>query len=328
MKQKGFIRLSRGYFEDFLWNEARVYSRAEAWLDLIQMARFEASTEIINGKVIELQRGEIPVSRRFLELRWNWGSTKVSNFLNTLTKSGRINQQQPKGQTVIKLVKYDVYNNTQTTDEPQNKPPTNHRQTTNKPPTNHRQTTNKPPTNQNKEYKELKESKKDVLLEKEPKGGFVSETEDLKSDKSLELQKRKKVAAKKEKFDFRQAMLNEGFDEELTDEWLRIRKKKKAVDSEIAFKLITSQIEKAKLEKNEILKIIVRKQWKGFEAKWLDENKNENERNYNSISNSNTAGGYKKSKKVSAHALLAERLSKSTSRDDHSGTIDAEFEVV
>ncbi|MRN00203.1 hypothetical protein D1Z97_03140 [Riemerella anatipestifer] len=167
-----------------------------------------------------------------------------------------------------------------------------------------------------------------VLLEKEPKGGFVSETEDLKSDKSLELQKRKKVAAKKEKFDFRQAMLNEGFDEELTDEWLRIRKKKKAVDSEIAFKLITSQIEKAKLEKNEILKIIVRKQWKGFEAKWLDENKNENERNYNSISNSNTAGGYKKSKKVSAHALLAERLSKSTSRDDHSGTIDAEFEVV
>lgn len=317
MKHKGFIRLSRGYFEDFLWNEARVYSRAEAWLDLIQMARFEASTEIINGKVIELQRGEIPVSRRFLELRWNWGSTKVSNFLDTLTKSGRINQQQPKGQTIIKLINYDVYNNTQTTDEPQNKPPTNHRQTT-----------NKPPTNQNKEYKELKESKKDVLLEKEPKGGFVSETEDLESDKSLEPQKRKKVAAKKEKFDFRQAMLNEGFNEELTDEWLRIRKKKKAVDSEMAFKLITSQIEKAKLEKNEILKIIVRKQWKGFEAKWLDENKNENERNYNSISNSNTAGGYKKSKKVSAHTLLAERLSKSTSRDDHSGTIDAEFEVV
>ncbi|AEB71644.1 DUF6291 domain-containing protein [Riemerella anatipestifer] len=167
-----------------------------------------------------------------------------------------------------------------------------------------------------------------VLLEKEPKGGFVSDTEDLESDKSIEPQKRKKVAAKKEKFDFRQAMLNEGFDEELIDEWLRIRKKKKAVDSEMAFKLITSQIEKAKLEKNEILKIIVRKQWKGFEAKWLDENKNENERNYNSISNSNTTGGYKKSQKVSAHALLAERLSKSTSRDDHSGTIDAEFEVV
>lgn len=62
---KGFIKLNRGFFDNFLWNEAREYSKAEAWIDLIQSARFEASTEIINGKVIELQKGEIPEAEDF-----------------------------------------------------------------------------------------------------------------------------------------------------------------------------------------------------------------------------------------------------------------------
>lgn len=146
---KGFIKLNRGFFDNFLWNEAREYSKAEAWIDLIQSARFEASTEIINGKVIELQKGEIPASRRFLELRWNWGSSKVSNFLKMLAQSGMINQRQANGQTIISLVKFSVYNDEQTTGKPRSKPTANQRQTS-----------DEPAANQNKEYKELKKEKK------------------------------------------------------------------------------------------------------------------------------------------------------------------------
>ena len=94
MCNQGFIKLSRKYFDNFLWKEPRVYSKAEAWLDLIESARFEASTEIINNRVIEVHRGEIPASRRFLEERWKWGSTKVANFIDILTKKGMINQRQ------------------------------------------------------------------------------------------------------------------------------------------------------------------------------------------------------------------------------------------
>ncbi len=147
-----YIQLDRKYFNNFLWNEERVYSKAEAWLDLIQMARFEASTEFVNGKIIELQRGEIPASRRFLELRWQWGSTKVSNFLKILVSQGMINQKQTNGQTVLSLTKYKDYNKSQTTD---------------KPPTNHEQTTDKPPTNQIKELKKEKELKKNSSVEGE-----------------------------------------------------------------------------------------------------------------------------------------------------------------
>lgn len=188
---EGFIKLNRKYFDNFLWNEPRIYSKAEAWLDLIGSARFEASTEFVNGRVIDIQRGEIPVSRRFLEKRWGWGCTKVTNFLEILTKQGMINQRQYQEQTILILCRYDYYNDIQTSDKPQSKPEakdksyqgvvncsekTNQRQwekqTTlnncntvsyskertsdkplNEPATNQQQTSDKPATNQSKEYK-------------------------------------------------------------------------------------------------------------------------------------------------------------------------------
>lgn len=130
---KGFIKISRSLFENHLWTEEREYSRAEAWIDLIQMARFEAKQEIIQNKVIEVQRGELTASRRFLENRWSWGSSKVSNYLKMLSKLGMINQRTNQGQTIISLVKYSDYNDTQTTNKPQNEPRANHEQTTSKP---------------------------------------------------------------------------------------------------------------------------------------------------------------------------------------------------
>jgi hypothetical protein len=153
MAEKGYIKLNRKFFLNPLWSETRVYSKAEAWIDLIQLARFEASTEIILGKAIDVQRGEIPVSRRFLELRWGWGSTKVSNFLKTLCDLDMINQKQTTGQTIITLLNYDTYNGGQTSRQTTDKPPANQAQ-----PTNQRQTTDKPPANQNKEGEERKEN--------------------------------------------------------------------------------------------------------------------------------------------------------------------------
>lgn len=133
MKEKGYITLNRGFFDNPLWKEERVYSRAEAWLDLIQSARFEANKEIINNKLIEVQRGQLIASRRYLQKRWCWGGTKVSNFLNLLVKEGMINQQTNQGQTTLTLCKYKDYNKPIRKGKPPNEPSANHRQTTDKP---------------------------------------------------------------------------------------------------------------------------------------------------------------------------------------------------
>ena len=70
-------------------------------------------------------------------------------------------------------------------------------------------------------------------------------------------------------FNFRKSMLDYGFNEELVDEWLAVRKKKKAVNSEFALKLFLSQVQITGKDKNEILKIVAEKQWVGFNHAWL-----------------------------------------------------------
>lgn len=125
MTNKGFIKLSRKYFDNPLWKENRTYSRSEAWLDLIGSALIDDLKVFIKGQDIEVQRGEIAASRRFLEKRWGWGSTKVTNFLGYLIKNGMITTRKTNGQTIITLVNYGVYNNY----KPPNKPGTNQRQT-------------------------------------------------------------------------------------------------------------------------------------------------------------------------------------------------------
>ena len=70
-------------------------------------------------------------------------------------------------------------------------------------------------------------------------------------------------------FNFRQAMLSAGFAADLTEDWLKIRKAKKAVNSERAFKIFLEQVQRTGRDKNEILALVVQKQWKGFESSWV-----------------------------------------------------------
>ena len=70
-------------------------------------------------------------------------------------------------------------------------------------------------------------------------------------------------------FDFKKSLLAYGFEKELVDEWMIIRNKKKAVNSEFAYNSFILQVERAGAEKNELLRIIAEKQWAGFNHEWM-----------------------------------------------------------
>jgi hypothetical protein len=78
------------------------------------------------------------------------------------------------------------------------------------------------------------------------------------------------VNEKENKFSFRSALLSLGVDSVLVDEWLKVRKAKKAVNTETAFKALVREIEKSKLTANECIKISVEKSWSGFNSEWVD----------------------------------------------------------
>lgn len=109
---EGYIKLSRKFFSNDMWNEARTFSSCEAWLDLIQSARFEATPrmESIGGREVSYTRGQYPASIRFLSKRWHWTERRVRTFLAFLKRENMITLSQNQGMNIITLVKYNDYN--------------------------------------------------------------------------------------------------------------------------------------------------------------------------------------------------------------------------
>lgn len=74
---------------------------------------------------------------------------------------------------------------------------------------------------------------------------------------------------KPKKFVFKKALLDLGGDEKLVDDWLIVRKNKKASNTETALNGFISQVEKSGLDVNTVLKICVDNSWSGFKQSWL-----------------------------------------------------------
>lgn len=91
------------------------------------------------------------------------------------------------------------------------------------------------------------------------------------------------------KFNFREAMIDYGFDADLTDQWLEVRKAKKGINTQTAFKLFIKELEKRNIPNiNAILEFIISKSWSGFSWAWIDNIIAINKNNYNNDDRINT----------------------------------------
>jgi hypothetical protein len=95
--------------------QERTFSLAEAWLDLIQLARFEARPATIltpNGRQVVIKQGEIHASLRWLSERWGWGRNleRTRKFLDRCIAGNKIEKRSENGETILKLVNYQKYN--------------------------------------------------------------------------------------------------------------------------------------------------------------------------------------------------------------------------
>lgn len=157
MDQFGYVKVSRKMFAgDPFWDEERQYSRAEAWIDLIQMASWKDRKQVVGATVVHLERGELLASERFLSERWQWSRGKVRRFLDLLEKMDRISKKTDHKTdhhgTVVSVCNYDAYQSSDTTDGP---------------PTGRERTTNGPPADQREGSKERKAS---ITGSSEPEG--------------------------------------------------------------------------------------------------------------------------------------------------------------
>jgi hypothetical protein len=90
---------------------------------------------------------------------------------------------------------------------------------------------------------------------------------------------------KKEKnniYSFLASLIDNGFDEKLSLEWMEVRKQLRAVNTETAFNSFMRQVQKHGGDRNLILRKCVERSWKGFNANWLEK---ENDRLLTALKN-------------------------------------------
>lgn len=98
-----------------MWTASRAFSECEAWLDLIQSARFEASetTSRVGIHDITWRRGQYPAAISFLAKRWGWSEQNVKTFLRKLKREEMITTDSTQGVNVITLCNFDEYNSSE-----------------------------------------------------------------------------------------------------------------------------------------------------------------------------------------------------------------------
>ncbi|MFR3687454.1 MAG: hypothetical protein ACLTXM_20755, partial [Enterococcus sp.] len=109
MADKGWIALHRNIREHWVYQEKRVFSKYEAWLDLLMDANHQNNKFLFDGQLIEVNRGEFITSVRQLCERWGWSNTKVNRFLEMLEHDQMLIRKSDSKKTVISIVNYDFY---------------------------------------------------------------------------------------------------------------------------------------------------------------------------------------------------------------------------
>lgn len=109
---QGYVGLFRKFFDHEFWKERRKYSKAEAWIDLMQSARYGEGPETLfdkRGSYI-LEYGDVYISLRYLGERWQWSKNKVQGFLNYLEKRGSILvKKRDSHRTIIHIINLKTY---------------------------------------------------------------------------------------------------------------------------------------------------------------------------------------------------------------------------
>lgn len=107
----GFFLLPRGWQDNPAWRD-EPFSRAQAWAWLVEEARWKPARVNIAGKTVELQRGELSYSIRFLAVRWGWGKGVVERFIGRLKTETLIETRSETGRLIITIRNYNEMQST------------------------------------------------------------------------------------------------------------------------------------------------------------------------------------------------------------------------
>lgn len=119
----GHYRMRRGWLDHpALRRRGEPYSRAEAWCWLIENAAWKSRRENIAGQIVDIERGQLASSVRYLGAAWGWPKTTVARFLAHLQSEVMIQMCSKTGTgsgtgaSLITICNYDKFQATPSQD--------------------------------------------------------------------------------------------------------------------------------------------------------------------------------------------------------------------
>lgn len=105
----GWIKLHRSIEEHWIYQEKRVFSKYEAWIDMILNVNYSDNKVFIKGKLYTIKRGESVKSLETWANRWNWDKSQVRRFFKLLENDSMIKTKSDSKTTQITICNYDSY---------------------------------------------------------------------------------------------------------------------------------------------------------------------------------------------------------------------------
>ena len=104
----GTVNIARSLF-DHEFFAAETMTEREAWIWLIMAASWKARTTRAGDYVVNLDRGQLAASIRFMAKAWGWTPARVQRYLKRLILLEMICSKIDTGVTVITICNYSEY---------------------------------------------------------------------------------------------------------------------------------------------------------------------------------------------------------------------------
>lgn len=122
----GYVAIHRQLFDHPVFKRER-FSEREAWAWLIAEAAWQERRKRSGRAVVELRRGQLSHSRRFMARAWQWTDSRVYRFLEKLRLESMVKIEPVANHetSIITICNYDKFQTERTSGEPATEPPPN-----------------------------------------------------------------------------------------------------------------------------------------------------------------------------------------------------------
>ena len=104
----GTVNISRSLWRDDAF-KPEPFTEREAWIWMVMDASYKPRKKPVGNIWVELERGQLACSVRFMCEAWGWSKSRVDRFLKRLENRDMIGTASGTGVNVITICKYDEY---------------------------------------------------------------------------------------------------------------------------------------------------------------------------------------------------------------------------